>query len=134
MENENLEFDVKPAGNKDLWLFLIILDIILLCVFGFFLYKHFSTKIFNPSAIASVEEQTEVVEPLAIEDEAVLVTESAPIAVESVAATPKEEKLTEVVAAVTEQTEQVSATDKKESVLVKVNPKSKFLSRFLKVF
>ncbi|MBE6421518.1 MAG: hypothetical protein E7027_05260 [Elusimicrobium sp.] len=133
MENENLEFDVKPAGNKDLWLFLIILDIILLCVFGFFLYKHFSTKIFNPSAIASVEEQTEVVEPLAIEDEAVLVTESAPIAVESVAATPKEEKatpkeekLTEVVAAVTEQTEQVSAADKKESVLVKVNPKSKY--------
>jgi len=133
MENENLEFDVKPAGNKDLWLFLIILDIILLCVFGFFLYKHFSTKIFNHSAIASVEEQTEVVEPLAIEDEAVLVTESAPIAVESVAATPKEEKatpkeekLTEVVAAVTEQTEQVSAADKKESVLVKVNPKSKY--------
>ena len=38
MENENLEFDVKPAGNKDLWLFLIVLDIIFLCVFGFFLY------------------------------------------------------------------------------------------------
>ena len=37
-----------------------------------------------------------------------------------------EEKLTEVVAAVTEQTEQVSAADKKESVLVKVNPKSKY--------
>lgn len=28
MENENLELDIKPAGNKDLWLFLIIVDII----------------------------------------------------------------------------------------------------------
>ncbi len=137
MENENLEFDVKPAGNKDLWLFLIVLDIIFLCVFGFFLYKHFSTKIFNPS-VPVVEEQAEVVEPLAVEEEAVLVTENAPIAVESVAAAPKEEtvvapkeeKLTEVVAAVTEKTEEASkqtaSDEKKESVLVKVNPKSKY--------
>ena len=137
MENENLEFDVKPAGNKDLWLFLIVLDIIFLCVFGFFLYKHFSTKIFNPS-VPVVEEQAEVVEPLAVEEEAVLVTENAPIAVESVAASPKEEtvvapkeeKLTEVVAAVTEKTEEASkqtaSDEKKESILVKVNPKSKY--------
>ena len=137
MENENLEFDVKPAGNKDLWLFLIVLDIIFLCVFGFFLYKHFSTKIFNPS-VPVVEEQAEVVEPLAVEEEAVLVTENAPIAVESVAAppkeetvvAPKEEKLTEVVAAVTEKTEEASkqtaSDEKKESILVKVNPKSKY--------
>ena len=137
MENENLEFDVKPAGNKDLWLFLIIVDIIFLCVFGFFLYKHFSTKIFNPSAVV-VEEQAEVVEPLAVEEDAVLVTEDAPIAVESVAATPKEEKvaapkeekLTEAVVAVTEKTlepaKPVVSSEKKESVLVKVNPKSKY--------
>jgi hypothetical protein len=137
MEYENLEFDVKPAGNKDLWLFLIIVDIIFLCVFGFFLYKHFSTKIFNPSAVV-VEEQAEVVEPLAVEEDAVLVTEDAPIAVESVAATPKEEKvaapkeekLTEAVVAVTEKTlepaKPVVSSEKKESVLVKVNPKSKY--------
>lgn len=59
MENENLDLDaevdtdvdaaVKPAGNKDLWLFLIIVDIIFMCVFGFFLYKHFSANLFNAS-------------------------------------------------------------------------------------
>ena len=47
MENENLDLEVKPAGNKDLWLFLIIVDIVLLCVFGFFLYKHFSASLFQ---------------------------------------------------------------------------------------
>lgn len=59
MENENLDLDaeidtdvdaeVKPAGNKDLWLFLIIVDIIFMCVFGFFLYKHFSANLFSAS-------------------------------------------------------------------------------------
>ncbi|MGN1058094.1 MAG: hypothetical protein ACI4Q7_01905, partial [Candidatus Avelusimicrobium sp.] len=72
MENENLDLDVKPAGNKDLWLFLIIVDIIFMCVFGFFLYKHFSVSLFNgaqvraeqPADISNVsgEEQLPVVD------------------------------------------------------------------------
>ena len=55
MENENLDLDVKPTGNKDLWLFLIVVDIVLLCVFGFFLYKHFSVRLFQTPTAAAEE-------------------------------------------------------------------------------
>ena len=62
MENENLDLDIKPAGNKDLWLFLIIIDIIFLCVFGYFVYKHFSARVFDAPANAPRAEQAEVVQ------------------------------------------------------------------------
>lgn len=130
MENENLELDVKPAGNKDLWLFLIIVDIIFLCVFGFFLYKHFSARIFDA---APRIEQTETVElPEAAETD-VLVAEQA-IAVESVAAEPSVQPVEIPVTAVIEREQkkeeakeaQKAAQDKKESVVVQVNPKSRY--------
>ena len=59
MQNNSQEFETKPSSSKDMWLFLIILDVIFLCVFGFFLYKHFSGKLFNvPSKnTETVEEQ-----------------------------------------------------------------------------
>ena len=62
MENENLDLEAKPAGNKDLWLFLIILDLIFLCVFGFFIYKYFAARVFDASARAPRAEQAEEVQ------------------------------------------------------------------------
>ena len=56
MENENFDLDQKPvSANKDLWLFLIIVDIVCFCVCGFFLYKNLSARFFMPV------EETEIV-------------------------------------------------------------------------
>ena len=56
MENENFDLEQKPvSANKDLWLFLIVVDIVFLCVCGFFLYKNLSACFFMPV------EETEVV-------------------------------------------------------------------------
>ena len=134
MENENLDLDIKPAGNKDLWLFLIIVDIIFLCVFGFFIYKHFSARLFEAPSPA-VSEQTETVEVPEITETDIVVTDE-PIVVDSVAAAPvsntkaaavvqqapkpQEAKPAETVPAV------VAQPEKKESVIIKVNPKSKY--------
>lgn len=92
MENENLDLDVKPAGNKDLWLFLIIVDIIFMCVFGFFLYKHFSVRLFNGAQPRA--EQSETVTPAASEETlpVINVEEVTPIEATSVAAAPAEPK------------------------------------------
>ena len=133
MENENLDLDIKPAGNKDLWLFLIIVDIIFLCVFGFFLYKHFSARLFDAPAAAATVEQTEVVEvPEISETDVVAGTEA--IVVESVAAAPvsneepetKPAPVKEPEVKPAEQTQPAAAQKKKESIVVKVNPKSKY--------
>ena len=123
MENENLDLDIKPAGNKDLWLFLIIIDIIFLCVFGFFLYKHFSTRLFEAPAAAAPVEQTEVVEVPEISETDVVAGPEA-IVVESVAAAPVSNTEPEVKPA--EQTQPAAAQEKKESIVIKVNPKSKY--------
>lgn len=49
MENENFDLEQKPvSANKDLWLFLIVVDIVFLCVCGFFLYKNLSARFFMP--------------------------------------------------------------------------------------
>ena len=48
MENETPEFETPAAPNKDMWLFLIVLDAVILCVVGFFLDNHFSSRIFRP--------------------------------------------------------------------------------------
>ncbi len=64
MTNNSEEFETKPSSNKDMWLFLIVLDVIFLCVCGFFLYKHFAGQLFNttsaPAPVVAEEQVTEV--------------------------------------------------------------------------
>lgn len=64
MTNNSEEFETKPSSNKDMWLFLIVLDVIFLCVCGFFLYKHFSGQLFNttptPAPVVAEEQVAEV--------------------------------------------------------------------------
>ena len=78
MQTNSPELETKSA-NKDLWLFLIVLDVIFLCVFGFFLYKYFAAQVLNPSASAPapvVEEPAQPADPLPeIAEEVVTVTE-----------------------------------------------------------
>lgn len=150
MENENLDLDVKPAGNKDLWLFLIIVDIIFMCVFGFFLYKHFSASLFNgaqPRAeqtadvSASGEETLSVID---VENGTMIETTSVAAAPAEVkpekvqpsepvkpAAKPVEVPMTALVPAEPAQAdapkaqpEEKPAAEAKKSIIVAVNPKS----------
>lgn len=134
MKNENLDLDVKPAGNKDLWLFLIIIDIILLCVFGFFLYKHFSARVFDaPTAPAAAVQQTETANVPEVSETEVITEE---VTVEQVPAVQKTQEPVQVPAEVKKPEEKPvevkqpeakpEAAEKKESVIVKVNPKSKY--------
>lgn len=99
MENENLDLDVKPAGNKDLWLFLIIIDIIFLCVFGYFIYKHFSGRVFDAPTNAPRAEQAKVVQTpeLPQASEPVLVEENKPVEDNVPAAAPVEIPVTAVI-------------------------------------
>ena len=138
MENENLDLDVKPAGNKDLWLFLIIVDIVLLCVFGFFLYRHFSATLFHVGAeITQPAAETMPVEPVVLQDEPQPVAEVLPAKPEQPAVVQVEEtSVAEVLAAQAKAAEKAPSkkvetapatpTEKKESILVEVNPKSKY--------
>ena len=130
MENENFDLDQKPAANKDLWLFLIIIDIVCLCVFGFFLYKNLSARFFTPAdgtlaAATVVETQAPVEEKQETPVEEVVVasvTEEQPAAKQQEPAPAKEVK------PAPQQTPAETATqpqEKKESVIVKANPKSK---------
>ena len=82
-ENETPEFDTKPAVNKDVWLLLILLDVVALCVLGFYLYKHFAPQFTQqpPAAQEVTATATEDILPVA---EAVLVEDiSAPIATQA---------------------------------------------------
>ena len=131
---EITEFEAKmPAfsGNKDVWLFLIIVDVVFLCVFGFFLYKNLSARLLAPTegapapvALAAAEsaaEQQPQLEEIVVEEVAVSVPEAAP------AAQPQEEPAPAADEAKTAAKEQpASATEKKESILIKTNPKSKY--------
>lgn len=130
MENENFDLDQKPAANKDLWLFLIIIDIVCLCVFGFFLYKNLSARFFTPAdgtlAAATVVETQALVEEkqeTPVEEVVVAsVTEEQPAAKQQEPAPAKEVK------PAPQQTPAETAAqpqEKKESVIVKANPKSK---------
>ena len=88
LEETQPTLETRPAGNKDLWLFLIILDAVFLCVFGFFIYQHFAERIFAPAApvIAS--------EPAApVEDSSLLVETDALQGEEIVTQGPKEEEV-----------------------------------------
>ena len=74
MENEDLDLDVKPAGNKDLWLFLIIIDMVLLCVFGFFVYQRLADSVFRvPGASDNVLVEEEIVQDVMPENEVISV-------------------------------------------------------------
>ncbi|MBP5403600.1 MAG: hypothetical protein J6Y17_00735 [Elusimicrobiaceae bacterium] len=93
MENNSQELETKTS-NKDMWLFLIVLDVIFLCVFGFFLYKYFAAHMINPAP--AVVQETEAVDALPeISEEVIMVTQTnvikPPVAVkeETIVAAPK---------------------------------------------
>jgi len=134
------EFEAKSSAsgvnNKDVWLLLIIVDVVFLCIFGFFLYKNLSAKLLAPvQAPAAVEEEVAFIaeEPAVPED----LTAPAPAA--APAEEVKQEPVAEPVAEQKPAQEEVTApaaeapaaavepvADKKESVIVQVNPKSKY--------
>lgn len=129
MENENFDLDQKPAAaNKDLWLFLIIIDIVCLCVFGFFLYKNLSARFFSPAegALAALPAQEELAEAdaqkdLSLEEEVVSSVKEQEAPVNNPAKEPAEEEpVVKEAPAVTP----APAKEQKVSVIVKENPKS----------
>lgn len=144
-EEAETEFERKPvAGNKDVWLFLIVIDIVFLCVFGFFLYKNLSAKFMSPSSapvkIALAEEENEMPVLSEVVTEEVVI--SARPAAEPAAVQPEPDTLSSVfpVPAQLEQPEvkpqakpvteakpaakpQPKAQEIKQSVII--NPKSK---------
>lgn len=129
MENENFDLDQKPAAaNKDLWLFLIIIDIVCLCVFGFFLYKNLSARFFSPAegALAALPAQEELAEAdaqkdLSLEEEVVSSVKEQEAPVNNPAKEPaKEEPVVKEAPAVAP----APAKEQKVSVIVKENPKS----------
>lgn len=141
MENENLDLDVKPAGNKDLWLFLIIIDIVLLCVFGFFIYKYFAAGLFQTAPLSG---ETAVEETVAQPQELAEVTvpetgavqEAAPQPQAAPMAEPEEISVLQVLEAQakaaaqkpaeTPQPQTPAREETKQSVLVEKNAKSKY--------
>ena len=138
MENENLDLESKPAGNKDLWLFLITVDIVFLCIFGFFLYRHFSAELFQtpaaPEGTSVVETIEEVEEVIASEPEPVTpvpVAQPEPVAEPvPVASAPIEEV---PLSAVLEQetkpeavVQPVAPAEQKESIVLDPSSKGKY--------
>lgn len=135
-ENKNTpdvaEFEAKmPAqtGNKDLWLFLIIIDVVFLCVFGFFLYKNLSARLLSsegekqPAPVAEQEAAPAPEEEIAVAEEVVAVTASVP------AAQPQPEPqpaAPEPKPAEPEPQPQAQPAEKKESIVVKTNGKSRY--------
>ena len=135
-ENKNTpdvaEFEAKmPAqtGNKDLWLFLIIIDVVFLCVFGFFLYKNLSARLLSsedekrPAPVAEQEAAPAPEEEIAVAEEVVTVTPA-----ESAVQPQPEPKPAEpeVKPAEPEPQPQAQPEEKKESIVVKTNGKSRY--------
>ena len=135
-ENKNTpdvaEFEAKmPAqtGNKDLWLFLIIVDVVFLCVFGFFLYKNLSARLLSsegekqPAPAAEQEAAPAPEEEIAVAEEVVTVTPA-----ESAVQPQPEPKPAEpeVKPAEPEPQPQAQPAEKKESIVVKTNGKSRY--------
>lgn len=135
-ENKNTpdvaEFEAKmPAqtGNKDLWLFLIIVDVVFLCVFGFFLYKNLSARL-----LSSEDEKQPA--PAAVQEAAPAPEEEIAVAEEVVTVTPAESAVQpqpepkpaepEVKPAEPEPQPQAQPAEKKESIVVKTNGKSRY--------
>ena len=128
MENDSQELDVKASFNKDMWLFLIVLDVVFLCIFGFFLYKHFTAKLENPVPAVEVT-QTQTVEALPEEITVVTQTETVEISVpEEVKPEPVKEEREEAVAPVVEEApvQAQPPVSTKESVVVANVPNSKY--------
>lgn len=135
-ENKNTpdvaEFEAKmPAqtGNKDLWLFLIIIDVVFLCVFGFFLYKNLSARL-----LSSEDEKQPA--PAAVQEAAPAPEEEIAVAEEVVTVAPAESAVQpqpepkpaepEVKPAEPEPQPQAQPEEKKESIVVKTNGKSRY--------
>ena len=134
------EFEAKlpaQANHKDIWLFLIIVDVIFLCVFGFFLYKNLSARLLAPQEPAKKPLATaEEVQPVAEQEEVVLVQDEVtlPQAVPAaepvepepapIAETPVEEP--KVAAAEDAQPQEPAPAEKKESVIIKQKANSKY--------
>ncbi len=131
MENDSQELEIKTSPNKDMWLFLIVLDVIFLCVFGFFLYKHFTAKLVNPAPVA-VEEitQTETVEALPEIPGAEVITVTQTEVITEPVPAPKEVKpapATEVKeTAPVQEAQPAPAQENKKSVIVSSVPNSKY--------
>ena len=135
-QNENtqeadFEATVSASGtNKDLWLFLIVVDVILLCVFGFFLYRNLSVRLLSaPPEVVAKTDQAALAQEEPAPEKPVSVT-SQPVEPEPAVTpaaepqpTPSAEPETQTPAA-----EQKSAApaEPKESVVVTVNSKSKY--------
>lgn len=122
------EFEAKqPAqtGNKDVWLFLIIVDVVFLCVFGFFLYKNLSTRLLAPADPAEIVAAVEEVAPAPEVEEVVEVAPAPAAEPQTPVVAPEPEKKAEP-AQPAPQAEPAQPAEKKESILIKTNPKSKF--------
>lgn len=129
------EFEAKlpaQANNKDIWLFLIIVDVVLLCVFGFFLYKNLSARLLAPEnpaqAPAAVVEETLAEESIAAEpEEVVTVPEAiAPVVPEPAVQEVKAPVVEEPKATAEEVKEPAQPAEKKESIIVKKKAGSKY--------
>ena len=139
------EFEAKStasSSNKDLWLFLIIVDVILLCVFGFFLYKNLSAKLLfsgtEPTPAIEVEDTVVVEEDSAFSNTDVPSEPQAPLAVEEVKAPANNQSEQASVAPQSQETPIVEKTvpvekpvsvvpaEKKQSVIVQATPNSKY--------
>ncbi len=122
------EFEAKrPAqnGNKDVWLFLIIVDVVFLCVFGFFLYKNLSARLLAPAQPAEITAVVEEVSSVPVVEEVVEVAPAPAAEPEIAAPAPQPEEKAEP-AQPASQEAPAQPAEKKESILIKTNPKSKF--------
>lgn len=145
-QTEITELEEKlPAqrSSKDLWLFLIIVDVVLLCIFGFFLYKNLSAMLLSPQdpmGEPKVVEETLLVEEDAAADVVEIaqatvvetvppaqpkIAEPEPVKEEPVKAEPVKPAPTTVEPAPVEKPA-TKPIEPKESVSIKVNPKSKY--------
>ena len=128
MPNNSEEFETKPSSNKVMWLFLIVLYVIFLCVFGFFLYKHFAGQLFNVAPSTRPVQMEEKQVPEISEEEVVTVDEDmvspAPLPEETIVPEPVEPiaksipEQPSVVAEPESVQPQVVAQETKESVVV----------------
>ncbi len=133
--SEVAEFESKlptQSNNKDIWLFLIIVDVVLLCVFGFFLYKNLSARLLAPEDPAktpaiAVEETLEEVS-VAAEPEEVLTVSAEPEVVTPVVEEVQTPAVPEPkVAPVVEEEKPVAQPEeKKESIIIKKKAGSKY--------
>ncbi len=135
-----LEFETHKSvqsGNKDLWLFLIIIDVVCLCVFGFLLYKNISAKLLVSAAAPEVVqeevftvEQTPAVSETTVIETAVSVPEIETVEVLTpepvISQTVMPEETSAPIAQAQEPATENTFSEKKQSVLVQVNPKSKY--------